>query len=82
MIFPWVKPGSYIVDEVVAKVKTDKGETVELIMVQKWPSHAQGRAGALHPRAGSQAGGLLIDLDGSLVAGHVQNFSDQTLKRS
>ena len=34
----WViKPGSYIVDEVVAKVKTDKGETVELTMTQKWP---------------------------------------------
>ena len=34
----WViNPGDYIVDEVIAKVKTDKGETVELTMVQKWP---------------------------------------------
>jgi len=32
-----IKPGDYIVDEVIAKVKTDKGETVELTMVQKWP---------------------------------------------
>ena len=34
----WViAPGDYIVDEVVAKIKTDKGEIRELTMVQKWP---------------------------------------------
>ena len=34
----WViQPGDYIVDEVIAKVKTEKGETVPLTMVQKWP---------------------------------------------
>jgi len=34
----WVaKPGNYIVDEVIAKVKTDKGKIEELTMVQKWP---------------------------------------------
>jgi V/A-type H+-transporting ATPase subunit A len=32
-----IAPGDYIVDEVVAKIKTDKGETKELTMVQKWP---------------------------------------------
>ena len=34
----WViQPGDYIVDEVIAKVRTDKGELKELTMVQKWP---------------------------------------------
>ena len=34
----WViAPGDYIVDEVVARIKTDKGEIRELTMVQKWP---------------------------------------------
>ncbi len=32
-----IAPGDYTVDEVVAKVKTDRGVTVELTMVQKWP---------------------------------------------
>ncbi len=32
-----IKPGDYTVEQVVAKVKTDKGDTVELTMVQKWP---------------------------------------------
>ena len=32
-----IAEGDYIVDEVIAKIKTDKGETVELTMVQKWP---------------------------------------------
>ena len=32
-----IAPGDYIVDEVVARIKTDKGETKELTMVQKWP---------------------------------------------
>ncbi len=29
--------GKYVVDHVIAKVKTGKGDTVELTMVQKWP---------------------------------------------
>ena len=33
-----IKKGDYIVDEVIAKIKTDKGETVPLTMVQKWSS--------------------------------------------
>ena len=32
-----IEPGDYIVDEVIAKINTDKGETVDLTMVQKWP---------------------------------------------
>ena len=32
-----IGPGDYTVSEVVAKVRTNKGETVELTMVQKWP---------------------------------------------
>ena len=32
-----IEPGDYTVSEVVAKVRTHKGETVELTMVQKWP---------------------------------------------
>jgi len=32
-----IKPGDYTVDEVIAKVKTDKGEVKELTMTQKWP---------------------------------------------
>ena len=41
--------------------------------------YAQGRAGGDHRRAGSKAGGLLIDLDGGPVAGHVQDLTDQAL---
>ncbi|MCB1084685.1 MAG: V-type ATP synthase subunit A, partial [Chlamydiia bacterium] len=34
----WViKPGSYAIDKVVAKVKDDKGEEFSLTMCQKWP---------------------------------------------
>ncbi len=32
-----IQPGDYTIDQVVAKVRTDKGETKELTMVQKWP---------------------------------------------
>jgi len=32
-----IAPGDYIVDEVVAKIRTDKGELKELTMVQRWP---------------------------------------------
>lgn len=31
------KPGKYTIEKVIAKIKTDKGNTVELTMVQKWP---------------------------------------------
>ena len=57
-----VKPGSYIVDEVVAKVKTDKGETVELTMVQKWPVRV-GRPykQKYNPVAPLQSGQRIID---------------------
>ena len=38
----WViEQGEYTVDEVVAKVKTDKGEEKELTMVQRWPVRIQ-----------------------------------------
>lgn len=34
----WLKEkGSYNVDEVIAKVKSEKGEEIELTMTQKWP---------------------------------------------
>ncbi len=37
-VLEWaIQPGDYTVDQVVAKVRTDKGETKELTMVQKWP---------------------------------------------
>ena len=57
-----IKPGSYIVDEVVAKVKTDKGETVELTMVQKWPVRV-GRPykRKYNPVAPLQSGQRIID---------------------
>ncbi len=29
--------GSYTVDEVIGKIKTDKGETIEIKLMQKWP---------------------------------------------
>ncbi len=32
-----IQPGDYTIDQVVAKVRTDRGETKELTMVQKWP---------------------------------------------
>ena len=41
--------------------------------------HAHGRAGGLHHRAGAQAGGLLVHLDGRRIAVHVQNLADQAL---
>ena len=41
--------------------------------------HAQGSAGGFHRGAGSQAGGLLIDLDGGPAAGHGQDLADQAL---
>jgi len=34
----WViEAGSYTIDEVIARIRTDKGELKELTMVQKWP---------------------------------------------
>ena len=57
-----IKPGSYIVDEVVAKVKTDKGETVELTMVQKWPVRVGRPYKRKHnPVAPLQSGQRIID---------------------
>ena len=41
--------------------------------------HGHGRAGGLHRRAGAQAGGLLIDLDGRGVAVHGEDLTDQAL---
>ena len=57
-----VKPGSYNVDTVVAKVKTDKGETKELTMVQKWPVRV-GRPykQKYNPVAPLQSGQRIID---------------------
>ncbi|MDE7244084.1 MAG: V-type ATP synthase subunit A, partial [Oscillospiraceae bacterium] len=59
----WViKPGKYIVDEVVAKIKTDKGEIKELTMVQKWPVRV-GRPykRKYNPIAPLQSGQRIID---------------------
>ena len=57
-----IKPGDYIVDEVVAKVKTDKGEIKELTMVQKWPVRV-GRPykRKYNPVAPLQSGQRIID---------------------
>ncbi len=56
------KPGNYIVDEVIAKIKTDKGGTVELTMVQKWPVRV-GRPykRKYNPVAPLQSGQRIID---------------------
>ncbi len=59
----WViKPGDYIIDEVVAKVKTEKGESVPLTMVQKWPVRV-GRPyqKKYNPVAPLQSGQRIID---------------------
>ena len=59
----WViKPGSYTVDEVVAKIKTDKGEVKELTMTQKWPVRV-GRPykQKYNPVAPLQSGQRIID---------------------
>ncbi len=59
----WViQPGDYIVDEVIAKVKTEKGETVPLTMVQKWPVRV-GRPyqKKYNPVAPLQSGQRIID---------------------
>ena len=42
--------------------------------------HGHGHTGGFHHGAGSQARGLLVDLDGSLVAGHIQDLADQALR--
>ncbi len=57
-----IKPGNYIVDEVVAKVKTEKGETVQLTMTQKWPVRV-GRPykQKYNPVAPLQSGQRIID---------------------
>ena len=41
--------------------------------------HGQGGAGGLYHRAGAQAGGLLIDLDGGGVAVHGEDLADEAL---
>ncbi|NLU23917.1 MAG: V-type ATP synthase subunit A [Clostridiales bacterium] len=59
----WVADkGNYIIDEVVAKIKTDKGETKELTMVQKWPVRV-GRPykNKFPPVAPLQSGQRIID---------------------
>ncbi|MBR2131694.1 MAG: V-type ATP synthase subunit A [Oscillospiraceae bacterium] len=57
-----IKKGNYIVDEVIAKVKTDKGEIVPLTMVQKWPVRV-GRPyqKKYNPIAPLQSGQRIID---------------------
>ncbi|MBD5162916.1 MAG: V-type ATP synthase subunit A [Oscillibacter sp.] len=57
-----IKPGDYIVDEVIAKVRTDKGEVRELTMVQKWPVRV-GRPykRKYNPVAPLQSGQRIID---------------------
>ena len=57
-----IKSGSYTVDEVIAKVKTDKGDTVELTMTQKWPVRV-GRPykQKYNPVAPLQSGQRIID---------------------
>ena len=54
--------GDYTVEQVVAKVKTDKGETVELTMVQKWPVRVGRPYKKKHnPVAPLQSGQRIID---------------------
>ena len=57
-----IKPGDYTVDEVVAKIKTDKGEVKELTMTQKWPVRV-GRPykQKYNPVAPLQSGQRIID---------------------
>ena len=57
-----IKAGDYTVDEVVAKVKTDKGEVKELTMTQKWPVRV-GRPykQKYNPVAPLQSGQRIID---------------------
>ena len=59
----WVADkGEYVIDEVIARVKTDKGETKELTMVQKWPVRV-GRPykNKFPPVAPLQSGQRIID---------------------
>ena len=59
----WTIPaGSYTISEVVARVKTDKGEEVDLTMVQKWPVRV-GRPykRKYNPVAPLQSGQRIID---------------------
>ncbi len=57
-----IEAGSYTVDQVVAKVRTDKGEHRELTMVQKWPVRV-GRPykKKFNPSAPLQSGQRVID---------------------
>ena len=57
-----IGPGEYIVDEVVAKVRTDKGALVPLTMVQRWPVRV-GRPykHKYNPVAPLQSGQRIID---------------------
>ena len=57
-----IEPGEYIVDEVVAKVRTDKGALVPLTMVQRWPVRV-GRPykHKYNPVAPLQSGQRIID---------------------
>ena len=57
-----IEAGSYTVDQVVAKVRTDKGELRELTMVQKWPVRV-GRPykKKFNPSAPLQSGQRVID---------------------
>jgi len=57
-----IKPGDYIVDEVIARVMTDKGQEVPLTMVQKWPVRV-GRPyqRKYNPVAPLQSGQRIID---------------------
>ena len=41
--------------------------------------HRQRHTGSLDFRAGAKARGLLVDLDGRAVAGHIQDLADQAL---
>ena len=59
----WVADkGEYVIDEVIAKVRTDKGEIKELTMVQKWPVRV-GRPykNKFPPVAPLQSGQRIID---------------------
>ena len=62
-VIDWtIVPGDYIVDEVVAKIKTDKGEIVPLTMVQKWPVRVGRPYKKKHnPVAPLQSGQRIID---------------------
>ncbi|MFH1692038.1 MAG: V-type ATP synthase subunit A [Candidatus Omnitrophota bacterium] len=67
-----IKPaGSYVVEEVIAKITNDKGESRDVTMLQRWPVKVPIRAFAQKPRAFRllQTGVRLMDTLNPIVEG-------------